>query len=228
MTLKRIALSLLTLLFSLTFLSPCLVRADTLGYPWPTDAEAPCQFGSAGGVHCTNPANSHDLYDWGVNSGGTFHSYRNGYQYRNCTDYVQWREAQVGVTVPNSWHNGGQWYDSAPASEKSTTPAAWDAAVVPGNPGHVAFVESVNADGTITVSEYNHDAQGHGDTRTASAASMGFTKFVDFGVHPAGGGPSGGGTSASNTRPAAVTRGPIDKTLNLATKPVGVAHIIRS
>lgn len=34
------------------------------------------------------------------------------------------------------------------------------------------------------MSEYNHDEAGHGDTRTGTAASMGFTEFVDFGVHP--------------------------------------------
>ena len=39
-------------------------------------------------------------------------------------------------------------------------------------------------DGTITVSEYNHDAVGGGDTRRGMPASLGFTKFVDFGIHP--------------------------------------------
>jgi hypothetical protein len=158
-------------------------RADTLGYPW---YNAPCEFGSAGGLTCANPNNPYDLYDWGEYVNGVFQPYRNGYEYRNCTDYVQWKESTVGVTVPSNLGNGGQWYANAPASEQSNTPQAWDAAVVPGNPGHVAFVESVNPDGTITVSEYNHDAHGNGDMRTATASSMGFTKFVNFGVHPSG------------------------------------------
>jgi surface antigen len=158
--------------------------ADTLGYPWPTDTEAPCEFGSAGGSSCTNPNNSSDMYDWGIYVNGVFQPYRNGYEYRNCTDYTQWKESTVNVSVPTNWLNGGQWYSNAPTSEQSTTPKAWDAAVVPGSVGHVAFVQSVNTDGTITVSEYNHDAQGHGDTRTGTASSMGFTEFVDFGVHP--------------------------------------------
>lgn len=153
-----------------------------LGYPWQ---DAPCQFGSAGGSSCTNPNNPGDAYDWGEYvSGGAFQPYRNGYEYRNCTDYVQWKESTVGVSVPGNLGNGGQWYANAPAEERSTLPKAWDAAVVPGNPGHVAFVESVNNNGTITVSEYNHDAQGHGDIRTDKAVNMGFTEFVDFGVHP--------------------------------------------
>jgi surface antigen len=159
-------------------------HADTLGYTW---FNAPCEFGTAGGAHCANPANpKNDLYDWGeINSAGKFTPHRNGYEYRNCTDYVQWRESQVGVSIPSNLGNGGQWYSNAPASERSLTPKPWDAAVVPGNPGHVAFVESVNVDGTITVSEYNHDTQGDGDTRTGKAAAMGFTEFLDFGKHPA-------------------------------------------
>jgi surface antigen len=156
-------------------------------------------FGSAGGSSCVNPAdptNQNDWYDWGIyDSNHVFHQYRNGYEYRNCTDYVQWKESTIGVPVPSTWGNGGQWYDHAPANKQSTTPKAWDAAVKPGAVGHVAFVESVNSDGTITVSEYNHDTHGGGDTRTGTASSMGFTEFVDFGVHPPNGG--GGGSSAN-------------------------------
>lgn len=171
--------------------------ADTLGYPWPTDTQAPCEFGSNGGSSCTNPSNSGDLYDWYVGSvpfsgnpcGGTSPSSQcfdgNGYEYRNCTSYTAWRLNQVGVPSSSVKRlgNGGQWYNNAPASEQSTTPAAWDAAVEPGTVGHVAFVESVN--GTqIKVSEYNEAGTGAGDTRTGTPSSLGLTKFVDFGVHP--------------------------------------------
>lgn len=192
------------------------VHADSLGYPWPTDSEAPCEFAPNGGSSCANPNNPSDKYDWGVYISGVFHQYRNGYEYRNCTDYVQWKESTVGVDVPSTWGNGGQWYDNAPTSKQTTTPKAWDAAVVPGNPGHVAFIESVNSvdpnnplNDNITVSEYNHDAQGHGDTWTGKASDRGFTKFVDFGKHPADGGSGGGsGTPPPTTtsRPAVVSR----------------------
>ncbi len=165
-----------------------VAQADALNYPYPTDNEAPCEFGVAGGESCTNPNDSTDKYDWGVYVNGVFHQYRNGYEYRNCTDYVQWKEGTLGVSVPSDWKNGGQWYDNAPDNQKSTTAKAWDAAIIPtsqANPaGHVAFVESVNNDGTITVSEYNHDGKGDGDVRTGKAGDMGFTEFIDFGVHP--------------------------------------------
>jgi surface antigen len=195
------------------------VHADTtvysnLGYP---DSGQNCEHSpytplgtNAQGQQVIGVANYCSNYDWGPTPDTTkgwtepdSWSSR-GYGYRNCTDYVAWKEGTIGVSVPRTWGNGGDWYSSAPTSEQSTTPAAWDAAVKPStwangketDPGHVAFVESVNSDGTITVSEYNHDAAGDGDTWTGPPSDRGFTEFVDFGVHPAG---SGGGGSTGGS-----------------------------
>lgn len=120
-----------------------------------------------------------------------------GYEFKNCTSYVAWRVAYLGhgVTVPDNLGNGGQWYTNAPASEQSLIPQKWDAAVEPPSSkhifGHVAFVESVNSvdssnpgNDNITVSEYNENLHGDGDYRTGTAASMGFTQFVNFGISP--------------------------------------------
>ncbi|HSW75157.1 MAG TPA: CHAP domain-containing protein [Candidatus Saccharimonadales bacterium] len=155
---------------------------DGLGYP---DAGMPCEHApyNATGA-CSN-------YDWGPthteNKDDPSEYSSRGYTYRNCTDWVAYRVHQVSagvITVPGLG-NGGQWYDHAPASEQSLNAKPGEAAVEPGNPGHVAFVESVNdKDGTITVSEYNYDAKGDGDYRTGAASSMGFTEFVDFGIDP--------------------------------------------
>ena len=141
-------------------------------------------------------------YDWGPNhttvldDPSTLSS--RGYAYRNCTDWVAWRVNSLGGNVPHNLGDGGSWYNNAPASERSLTPQAGDAAVKPGSPGHVAFIESVNSvdpsnpdNDNITVSEYNHDEVGTGDQRTGTASSMGFTEFVDFGVTPSGNGSSG-------------------------------------
>lgn len=159
--------------------------AATLGYP---DYDMPCEhypYGESG--YCAD-------YDWGPAHTEAYSDpselSARGYAYRNCTDYVAWKESTLGAQVPHDLGNAGAWYVNAPALERSLTPGAGDAAIVPGtaaNPyGHVAFVESVNSDGTITVSEYNHDARGDGDTRTGSPAAMGFTGFVDFGAGPVG------------------------------------------
>ena len=159
---------------------PTQARADTLGYP---DSSMPCEHSPY------NVTGSCANYDWGpthtTNYDDPSEYSSRGYTYRNCTDYVAWKEGTIGVTVPHGWGNGGNWYNAAPANERSNAPAAWDAAVESGTPGHVAFVESVNNDGTITVSEYNEHGDGTGDTRTGTAKSMGFTEFIDFGVHPA-------------------------------------------
>ncbi|HEX7963145.1 MAG TPA: FG-GAP-like repeat-containing protein [Candidatus Saccharimonadales bacterium] len=159
---------------------PALAYADDLSYPWH---DAPCKFGSNGGASCANPDDQSDVYNWGiVNADGSFSPYRNGYEYRNCTDYVQWKVGTYGASVPGNLGNGGRWYDNSPAEKRTVTPKAGEAAVVPGTLGHVAFVEAVNTDGTITVSEYNHNKDGTGDKRTGKPADMGFTEFIDFGV----------------------------------------------
>ncbi|MGH7193178.1 MAG: CHAP domain-containing protein, partial [Candidatus Saccharimonadales bacterium] len=181
---------------------PETAAADSLGYP---DYGMPCEHYpySVGGT-CPD-------YDWGpVHTeayGDASEISSRGYAYRNCTDYVAWKESSLGVSVPHNLGNASDWYANAPAAERSSTPEAGDAAVEPGtasNPyGHVAFVESVNA-GTITVSEYNHDARGGGDVRTGTPASMGFTEFVDFGART----PGGSGAAASPASAPSVAYNP--------------------
>lgn len=166
---------------------PEFAYADTLGYP---SSGMPCEH------YPYNVPGSCSHYDWGpihteaYNDPSEYSS--RGYAYRNCTDYVAWKESTIGVTVPPTLGDGGQWYANAPASERSSMPAVGDAAVVPGNPGHVAYVEAVNSNGTITVSEYNHDAMGDGDTWTGTPSSRGFSGYVNFGVHPSSANTSGG------------------------------------
>jgi surface antigen len=186
LTKVRYLLPVLILLCSVGMCLPARpAHADTttyqnLGYP---HADMPCEhspYSTTGS--CAN-------YDWGpVHDGSQASTYSSrGYGYRNCTDYVAWKLQQY--SVPNAktsgLGNGGQWADNAHINSLawSTTPKAGTAAVVPGNPGHVAFVESVNSDGTITVSEYNHDAKGDGDMWTGNPSSRGFSKYVDFGVN---------------------------------------------
>lgn len=139
-------------------------------------------------------------YDWGPKHTEAYddpseYSSR-GYSYRNCTDWVAYRVNQISggsVSVPKGLGNGGQWYANAPQSERSSVPKFGEAAVMPGNPGHVAFVESVNAidpnnplNDSITISEYNRSAMGDGDQRTGRASDMGFTQFVNFGISSSG------------------------------------------
>lgn len=86
-----------------------------------------------------------------------------------CTDWVRSKRGDMG-----NWGNAGyNWISSAQASGLSTgsTPKAGSVAVTG---GHVAYVESVNPDGTYHVSEmgWNYQA-GNYNERTVSPGTFG-------------------------------------------------------
>lgn len=147
--------------------------ADTGGYPYAS-------YNGPG----TDPSQSW----WTDSSSNGYSGY--GYAYRNCTDYVAWKLQSLGVadTKTRGLGNGNEWASRAAGRSGVTvdsTPAYGAAAVqTSGTYGHVAFVQSVNTDGTITVSEYNHGwpLDGNYGTRTGTASALGFVSFVHFGI----------------------------------------------
>lgn len=70
-----------------------------------------------------------------------------------CTWYVKDRRPDL----PNMLGNGGQWTANAAAKGYATGSTPQVGAVAETS-GHVAYVEAVNADGTITISEMNGTA----------------------------------------------------------------------
>jgi surface antigen len=182
------------------------ITLSSLGYPW---ANAPCKYAPAsnpdehspsGNPDCKNPSNlsnEQDWFSWGEYVNGTFEPYRSpgGYEYDNCTDFVAWKIDATGGSVPNGLGDGGSWYTKAPAADRKSSPEPGYVAVSP-SLDHVAYIESVNAGGTITVEEYNQDEEGKGDIQTGTPASMGFTEYLNFGGSPGGG--SGGKTPPSS------------------------------
>lgn len=86
-----------------------------------------------------------------------------------CTDYVHSRRPDVAV-YGNAGYN---WISSAQAAGKSTGSTPHVGAVAVTN-GHVAYVESVNPDGSYVVSEmgWNYTA-GQYNKRTVSAGTFG-------------------------------------------------------
>ena len=92
----------------------------------------------------------------------------NTYYYGYCTWYAKQRRPDL----PNQLGNGGQWVANA-AARGYATGTAPQAGAIAESPGHVAYVESVNGDGTITLSEMNGPAGwGVVGTRTAPASQF--------------------------------------------------------
>lgn len=83
----------------------------------------------------------------------------NGYDYGYCTWWVASRRAQVGKPLPSNLGNASSWpYIGRLAGlPEGNVPRQYAAAVTStAGEGHVVFVESVNADGSIVISEMNH------------------------------------------------------------------------
>lgn len=82
-----------------------------------------------------------------------------GYGCRQCVSYTAWRVGQKTGRFPYYWGNANQWPASARATGYSTgsTPRVNSVGVISaGQYGHVVWIEAVNGDGTVDVSQYNY------------------------------------------------------------------------
>ena len=104
----------------------------------------------------------------------------NNYSFSQCTWWAYVRRHQLGLPVGSNFGNGAQWADSARVLgySVSNTPQVGDIMVFARGQegassvyGHVAIVESVNADGSVTVSECGAALRGIIASRTISNAS---------------------------------------------------------
>lgn len=89
-----------------------------------------------------------------------------------CTWWVADQRAAWGMPIPNNWGNAITWFGSAQAQGYATgyTPAVGAIAYFPGM-NHVAFVEAVHGDGTITISEMGWNFAQWGFNRRVIPAS---------------------------------------------------------
>lgn len=82
-----------------------------------------------------------------------------GYSYyqRQCTSYAAWKYRLVHGTQNRGWGNAYQWKSHANSGPVAGAIVVWDKYAESGIgwAGHVGYVESVNPNGTINVSEYN-------------------------------------------------------------------------
>jgi surface antigen/peptidoglycan hydrolase CwlO-like protein len=82
-----------------------------------------------------------------------------GYGCRQCVSYVAWRVGDYTGKFPYYWGNANMWPASARAAGYSTgtTPRVNSVGVISaGQFGHVVWIEAVNGDGTVDVSQYNY------------------------------------------------------------------------
>lgn len=142
------------------------------GYPW---GNAPCLNGGQIRGWCPG-------YEWGYN--GSYINWQNsGYAYRNCTDWVAYRVKIAGRYVPGGLGNANTWDDRAPAYgfTVSSTPKVGAAAVSnAGFYGHVMYVEAVNSNGSIVISDYNRAGPGEYGMSTLSASTASSLRYVYF------------------------------------------------
>jgi len=101
---------------------------------------------------------------------------------RECVSYAAWKVASTGRFVPHfgGAGNANQWPSTVAqyGIGSGSTPRAGSVAMWPiGYYGHVMYVEAVNGDGTITVSDYNLNWDGNYRNYTRSASGLTYIYF---------------------------------------------------
>ncbi len=102
-----------------------------------------------------------------------------GYGCRQCVSYTAWKVLQKTGRAFQYWGNANMWPSSARNNGFSTgsTPRVDSVGVISaGQYGHVVWVEAVNGDGTIDISQYNYlnaggSGWGHYSKMRVSAAT---------------------------------------------------------
>lgn len=121
---------------------------------------------STGSTGYQTPVFNHsNLYDWG-----------------QCTWHVFNKRAQIGKGISTYWWNANNWDNAAPGDGYTVDHRATVGSILQsdmGYYGHVAFVEYVNSNGSITVSEMNYSAApGVVTYRTIPASQVSSYKYI--------------------------------------------------
>lgn len=106
----------------------------------------------------------------------------NGYDYGYCTWWAATRRAQTGRPVPSNLGNASTWKVLAQRAGfgVGNVPAAGAVIWTPPRDyyGHVGYVESVNADGSVNISEMNVIGWGRVDNKTLSAEQAAAYSYI--------------------------------------------------
>jgi surface antigen len=108
----------------------------------------------------------------------------NGYDFGECTWYVALKRIQAGHPIPSNLGDAYSWYPIAQAEGLPTGLTPEPGAVIwfPRSGvsplGHVGLVSSVNADGSITITEMNWNGWDVVDTRTIPASQLSQNRYI--------------------------------------------------
>lgn len=106
----------------------------------------------------------------------------NGYDYGYCTWYAAIKRAQIGRPVPSNLGNASTWLTLSQRSGLATGSVPAAGAVIWTPPrdfyGHVGFVDSVNPDGSVNVSEMNVVGWGRVSTKTLTAEQAAAYRYI--------------------------------------------------
>ncbi len=119
----------------------------------------------------------------GVNGNGTDPL---GYGCRQCVSYTAFKVGQRTGNYPRYWGNANMWPSSARAAgyQTGTTPRANSVGVImAGQYGHTVWIDSVNSDGTLTISQYNYynaGGSGWGNYSKMRVSASTYSVFIYF------------------------------------------------
>lgn len=106
----------------------------------------------------------------------------NGYDYGYCTWHAANRRAQSGRPIPTNLGHAISWYSRAQGAGMAVGPTPRAGAVLwhanLGGLGHVAYVESVNEDGSALISDMNYPSWGRVTYRTIQPSEFGNYRFI--------------------------------------------------
>lgn len=109
-----------------------------------------------------------------------------GYGCRQCVSYTAFKVGQRTGNYPRYWGNANMWPGSARASgyQTGSTPRVNSVGIImAGQFGHSVWVEEVNSDGSLIVSQYNYynaGGQGWGNYSKMRVSAATYDVFIYF------------------------------------------------
>lgn len=133
---------------------------DTTGYPW-------ANYRAGSWTHGGSCYYGDDIDPWGL-------------CYRQCVSYVAWKVYKTKGYMPYGYGDAKNWDEAARADNipVDSNPTVGSVAVSNyGTWGHVMFVDSINSNGTLNISQYNISLTGTYSEATISPNGLVFIHF---------------------------------------------------